>query len=303
MKYKVNYPYIQFTIEHPISINEFFEELKLSKKTIHLLKQNKEYSVNKRFVSSSTVLLKGDVLNIKAFEHDDHMYSPVFDDLDIVYEDDFILIVNKPPFIQVFPDDKDKTDSLSHIVSGYYYSMGYDIPVRFIHRLDYETSGLVLYCKCALIQPLLDYQLSIKEIKRYYMAVVEGSISDYKWHSIHKNIGRDRHHNSRMIVTHNGKEACTHYKCLSSKGNMSIVECKLESGRKHQIRVHMASIGHPLVGDKLYNKSSEFINRQALHAYELRFIHPITKEKMRIVCPLSKDMHGIVSSIDKKLIL
>ncbi len=301
MKYKVHYPYIHFTIEHPISINDFFEELKLSKKTIHLLKQNKDYSVNKRFVSSSTILLKGDVFSIKAYEHDDYMYPPVFEELDIIYEDDFILIVNKPPFIHVFPDDKEKTDSLSNLVSGYYHSQGYDLPVRFIHRLDYETSGLVLFCKCALIQPLLDYQLSIKEIKRYYLAVVEGTIRDFKWHSIHKNIGRDRHHNQKMIVCTNGKEACTHYKCLSSKNNLSVIECKLESGRKHQIRVHMASIGHPLLGDTLYNKPSSLINRQALHAYELRFVHPITKENMRIVNRLNSDIKKLVQSIDPKL--
>ncbi len=301
MKYKINYPYIHFTIEHPISINDFFEDLKLSKKTIHLLKQYKDYSVNKRFVSSSTILLKGDVLTIKAYESDDHMYPPVFKDLDIVYEDEFILVVNKPPFIHVYPDDKNKTDSLSHIVSGYYHSMGYDLPVRFIHRLDYETSGLVLFCKCSLILPLLDYQLSIKEIKRYYMAVVEGTINDFKWHTISKNIGRDRHHNSKMVIAHNGKDACTHYKCLSSKDNMSVIECKLETGRKHQIRVHLASIHHPLVGDTLYNKPSSLISRQALHAYELRFIHPITKEKTRIVCPLYPDLKELVSQIDYKI--
>ena len=301
MKYKVFYPYIHFTIEHPISINDFFEELKLSKKTIHLLKQNKDYTVNKRFVSSSTILLKGDVLTIKAFESDDGMYPPVFDDLDIVYEDEFILIVNKPAFINVYPDDKTKTDSLSNLVSGYYHTQGYNLPVRYIHRLDYETSGLVIYCKCALIQSLLDYQLSVKEIKRYYLAIVEGTISDFKWHSIHKNIGRDRHHNSKMIVCSSGKEATTHYKCLATKNNLSAVECKLESGRKHQIRVHMASIGHPLVGDKLYNKPSPLINRQALHAYELRFIHPITKENMRIVNRLSPEIKKLAQSIDPKL--
>ena len=104
-----------------------------------------------------------------------------------------------------------------------------------------------------------------------------------------------------MIVCNSGKEATTHYKCLASKNNLSVVECKLESGRKHQIRVHMASIGHPLVGDKLYNKPSPLIDRQALHAYELRFIHPITKENMRIVNHLSPEIKKLAQSIDPKL--
>lgn len=301
MKYQVQYPYITFTIEKPISIEDFFHTFHLSKKTIHLLKQNKEYTVNKKYVSSSTILIKGDRLKVLAFDKDDHMYPPIYDDLDIVYEDDFLLVVNKPPFINVFPDDISKTDSLANIVSGYYHQYGYDIPVRFIHRLDYETSGLTLFCKCAFIQPLLDYQLSIKEIHRNYLAIVEGSMHDHRHHRIDKPIGHDRHHNQRMITCHNGKEACTSYQCLSSSHNMSLIQCELSTGRKHQIRVHMASIGYPLLGDKLYGKPSNLINRQALHAYEFIFIHPITKEKMTLVSHPPIDMKNIIHTIDPKL--
>lgn len=102
MKYKVHYPYITFTIQSPISIEDFLNQFHLSKKTIHLLKQNKDYHVNNHFVSLSTILLKNDKLTIKAFSKDDGMYPPIFQDLDIIYEDDILLIVNKPAFIQVF---------------------------------------------------------------------------------------------------------------------------------------------------------------------------------------------------------
>ncbi|MEG0365378.1 MAG: RluA family pseudouridine synthase [Coprobacillus sp.] len=301
MNCQVFYPYLIFTIHSPISIEEFFKQFHLSKKTIHLFKQNKDYTVNNRYVSSSTILLKGDQLKVRAFYPDDNMYPPNYQGIDIIYEDDFILVVNKPPFLNVFPDDHRKDDSLAHRVSGYYHQQGYNLSVRYIHRLDFETSGLVLFSKCAFIQPLLDYQLSQKEISRHYIAIVEGHISDYRNHSIRSAIGHDRHHNQRMRISQNGKPATTHYQLLAGKDNLSVIECQLESGRKHQIRVHMASISYPLLGDKLYNQESHLINRQALHAFRLEFIHPITKEKMTLICHPPVDMQNIIHSIDPKL--
>lgn len=297
MKYKVHYPYITFYIQKPISIEELFHQFHLSKKTIHLLKQNKDYSVNQRFVSAQTILLKGDRLTIKGFQSDDHMYSPEYQDIDIVYEDEFILIVNKPPFINIYPDDQHKTHSLCHQVSAYYQQAGYDIPVRYIHRLDYETSGLVLFCKCAFVQPLLDYQLSIKNIQRYYLAVVMGEIKDHDIHLIDKPIGRDRHSNCMRVST-TGKNAQTYYQCLAYRQGLSLVKCSLKTGRKHQIRVHMASLHHPLLGDKLYHQPSSQINHQALHAYQMTFEHPITNKKMTITCHPPQDMLKIIHSID-----
>ncbi|MCD7808496.1 MAG: RluA family pseudouridine synthase [Erysipelotrichaceae bacterium] len=294
MQYKVHYPYLTLVIDKPQSIEDLFKEFHLSKKTIHLLKQNKDYTLNNRYVSASSIMLKGDKLTLLAYQKDDGMYAPLYKDLDIIYEDDFLLIVNKPAFINVFPSSKDEVNSLSNIVSAYYQQCGLDIPVRFIHRLDYETSGLVIYCKCRFIQPLLDYQLSMKEIKRNYLAIVEGTLNDYKEHMIHQSIGRDRHHNQRMVISSSGKDAITYYQCISFHNGLSLLNCRLESGRKHQIRVHLASVGLPILGDELYGKPSTLINRQALHAYQLQLIHPITKEKMTIVSPLPQDMQKII---------
>ncbi|MCD8029186.1 MAG: RluA family pseudouridine synthase [Erysipelotrichaceae bacterium] len=294
MQYKVHYPYLTLTIDKPQSIEAFFKEFHLSRKTIHLLKQNKDYTLNNRYVSTSSIMLKVDTLTLLAYHKNDGMYPPLYEDLDIIYEDEFLLIVNKPAFINVFPSSQDEVNSLSNIVSAYYQQCGLDIPVRFIHRLDYETSGLVTYCKCSFIQPLLDYQLSIKEIQRNYIAIVEGTINDYKEHKIHKFIGRDRHHNQRMVISDSGKEAITYYQCLSTNNDLSLVNCRLDTGKKHQIRVHLASIGLPLLGDTLYGKPSALINRQALHAYQMQFIHPITKEKMTIISHLPNDMKQII---------
>lgn len=286
MKYKINNQYITFTIDQQFvykSIEEVFEYFHLSKKTIHLLKQNKEYSLNNNFVSSNTILQKNDRLTIKAFESNDYMYTPTESHIDIIYEDDFLLIINKPAYLPIYPDSQDKHDSLSHYVSYYYQISGYDIPVRPIHRLDNDTTGLVIYCKCALIQPLLDYQLSIKDIKRVYRAIVEGNL-DKKEHIIKTNTARDRHNSKKMRVSKDGKETITKYKLVRNYKDYALVECKLETGRKHQIRVHMAYIGHPLIGDTLYGKESYKIKRQALHAYLIEMIHPITLEKLSIEC-------------------
>ncbi|MCD7840582.1 MAG: RluA family pseudouridine synthase [Erysipelotrichaceae bacterium] len=294
MQYKAHYPYLTLTIDKPESIEDFFKEFHLSRKTIHLLKQNKDYTLNNRYVSASSIMLKGDKLTLRAYQQDDGMYPPLYEDLDIIYEDEFLLIVNKPAFIHVFPSSINEVNSLSNRVSAYYQQCGLNIPVRFIHRLDYETSGLVIYCKCSFVQPLLDYQLSIKEIKRNYVAIVEGSIHDYKEHRIHKPIGRDRHHNQRMVISSSGKDATTYYQCVSTNNGLSLVQCRLDTGRKHQIRVHLASQGLPLLGDTLYGKPSTLINRQALHAYQLQFIHPITKEKMTVISHLPDDMKQII---------
>ncbi|MCD7949468.1 MAG: RluA family pseudouridine synthase [Erysipelotrichaceae bacterium] len=294
MKYNIHYPYLTLTIDKPQSIEDLFKEFHLSRKTIHLLKENKDYALNNRYVAASSIMLKGDKLTLLAYQKDDGMYPPLYKDLDIIYEDDFLLIVNKPAFINVFPSSIDEVNSLSNIVSAYYQQCGLDIPIRFIHRLDYETSGLVIYCKCGFVQPLLDYQLSIKEIKRNYIAIVEGTIHDYKEHKIHKPIGRDRHHKQKMVVSSSGKDAITYYQCVSINNDLSLVNCRLDTGRKHQIRVHLASVGLPILGDTLYGQPSKLINRQALHAYQLQLIHPITKEKMTIVSHLPDDMKNII---------
>lgn len=298
MKYQVRQSDLTLVIDSPISILDLFQKFHLSKKTIHLMKQNKSYLVNNRYVSPSTILVKGDQITFKAFQKDDGMYLPVYEDLDIIYEDEFLLIVNKPPFLPVFPSNQEDTHSLAHRVSGYYHQQGYDLPIRFIHRLDIKTSGLMIFVKCSVVQPLLDYQLSIKDIKRHYLAIVQGTFPHQKWHTIHKAIGRDRHHQQRMIIHPHGKDAITHYRALASQNNLTLVECLLDSGRKHQIRVHMSSIGHPILGDSLYGHTSSLINRQALHAYKIEMIHPITQEKLILTCPPCQDMLHIIKKID-----
>ncbi len=293
MKYKLQNEWITFIIDeqfHNKSIDEFFHYFHLSRKSIHLLKQNKEYFLNNQFVQSNTILSKKDQLKIRAFHYSGIDFIPQQKDITIVYEDDFILVLNKEAGMNVHPDQKDGIDTLCNAVAYYYQQQHLLIPVRYLHRLDYDTSGLIMFCKCPLIQPLLDDQLAHKQIRRSYLAFVQGNISNKKSHTIDTFIAKDRHHSKKMRVSNSGQRAITHYQLVKNYKNSALVKCTLNTGRTHQIRVHLSSIKHPIIGDALYGQPNSKIKRQCLHAYRLEFIHPITNEAIELECSLPKDI-------------
>lgn len=295
MKYKVRGNYLILEIDalyRDKSIAELFTKLHLSKKMIHLLKQNKEYMLNNKFVSSEHRLKEKDILKIKAFNDEGIDFIPQEHPLDIAYEDEFILIVDKPIHTAIYPEHKDGLNTLCNYVANYYLETNQYLPVRHIHRLDQDTSGLVLFCKCPLIQPYLDNMMASKQIKRTYIAIVQGIINNNL--EIDAKIARDRHEN-RMRVSKNGQRAITNVKVLAKnkKDNYTVVRCDLQTGRKHQIRVHLASINRPLLSDPIYGNNSNIIKRVALHAYRLELIHPITQEKIIAYANIPKDMHFI----------
>lgn len=273
------------------SLTDFFKAFHFSRKAIHLLHQHKNYTVNGEY-KQNVILHTNDVLSLYAYEPDDQMYPPVFHPLDIAYEDDLLLMVNKPPHLPVYPSDPKNHQSLAHYVSGYYKKQHLDIPVRFIHRLDDDTSGLVIFSKSYLFQPLFDYMIQEKEIHRDYLASVEGHFKDTKKHMIKTYIARDRHNAKRMRVAKKGQIAITYYRCIKNTKYGALVECALETGRRHQIRVHMAHLGHPLLNDPLYNPHAKQ-KRQALHAYSISFIHPLTRKYLRVTCNLPHDLQNL----------
>lgn len=273
------------------SLTDFFKAFHFSRKAIHLLHQHKGYRVNEQY-RPDPILKAGDILSLHAFEKDDRQYPPVYKPINVVYEDDLLLMVNKPAHLPVYPSDPKNHQSLAHYVSGYYKKHHLDIPVRFIHRLDDDTSGLVIFSKSYLFQPLFDYMIQEKEIHRDYLAIVEGHFKDTKKHLIKTYIARDRHNAKRMRVAPKGQLAITHYHCIKNLRHGALVECALETGRRHQIRVHMAHLGHPLLNDPLYNPHAKQ-KRQALHAYSVSFIHPLTHKYLHVTCSLPHDLQSL----------
>lgn len=269
------------------TIDDFLKTYHLSKAKRHLYKQNKMYLVNNEFKNGNYLLKEGDKFQIQAYFPSEHRFKSSHHLPDIVYEDDYLLIVNKKAYQEVYGSSLDVDNCLVNDVAYYYEYTHQDINVRYIQRLDKETSGLVLFVKCEFLLPLLDYQISTKQIHRYYYAFVEGDILSPL--TINKPIARDRHHNQKMRID-GDKYAITHIQVIKRHRHISLVECLLETGRTHQIRVHLASISHPLIGDLLYNKKAYPLKRQALHAYKLKLIHPITHQELIIETSLPQDL-------------
>ncbi len=180
-----------------ITLLEFFHYLHLSKKTIHLLRQNKDYTLNNSYVDYHTVLKKKDILSIKAYEQGRDFVEQE-SSLEIIYEDDLLCVVNKPSNLIIHPDDKSKKNTLCNYVSYYYQQSHQDLPIRYLHRLDRDTTGLVMFCKCALLQPYFDALIASKEIKKTYLAIIQGHLPQ-KEMSINLPIGQDRHSKIKCV--------------------------------------------------------------------------------------------------------
>ena len=212
--------------------------------------------------------------------------------LDIVYEDDHLLVVNKPKGMVVHPapgnPDGTLVNALLYHCRGRLSGVGGAIRPGIVHRIDKDTSGLLVVAKDDLTHQGLSEQMAVHAIHRVYHAVVYGNIRQDTG-TIEAPIGRDPRDRKRMAVTPGqGKRACTHWQVLERFGRFTLLACRLETGRTHQIRVHMAHIGHPLAGDPVYGPRSVIreLQGQCLHAKELGFRHPVTGQEMRFDSPL-----------------
>lgn len=246
--------------------------------------------VNDKFVNTKNFIKELDVITIDFnYVEDNSNIIPNKMDLDIVYEDEWLIIVNKPAGIAIHPSLLHYTDSLSNGIRFYFDSIGLKKKIRPVSRLDSNTSGLVVFAKCEYIQECFIKQMANKSFKKQYLYIVEGTLNK-KTGIIDLPIARKSGSIIERCVDVNGQKAVTHYEVIKEFRNYSLVKCLLETGRTHQIRVHMSYIGHPLLGDTLYGSSSKLINRQALHSYMLEFIHPVSNEIMNFKCKLPNDM-------------
>lgn len=281
----------KYKVYRKSTIREYLLQYHLSKSKIYTLFLEKRILINDVFKNENTIVDNGDIISIILNEEID--YKPVFKKLEIVYEDDYLLIINKPKNIIIHDDDKSKDNSLSNIVAGYYYEKGYNLNVRFCHRLDYDTTGIIIYAKDILMHSYINYIISTHELKRYYLAIVKGKFNK-KSGIINLPIGDDRHNSKKKRVSKTGSISITNYNVIKEYPNYSLVSLLLETGRTHQIRVHMSYLGHPLIGDALYGENNKYLDRVALHSYKLSFYHLALNKNINLEIGLPKDMSNLL---------
>lgn len=255
------------------------------KKLTHQFRMDKAVFVNGIIANWTALLQTGDRMQLQLFTNKPFPITPVHSPIKIVYEDEHIVVVNKQAGIDTHPNDKNETNTLANAVAFYLQERDEYRHVRHVHRLDKDTTGAVIFSKHALAGAILDKMLEERTVQRTYVALVHGVMKKNAG-IIDSPIGRDRHHPTRRRVSRTGQTARTEYKVIETLANknLTLVQCKLLTGRTHQIRVHLSSISHPLVGDMLYG-GKKLASRQALHAMKLQFFHPFTRELISCIAP------------------
>lgn len=262
-----------------------------------------EVLVNKKQVKSGFSLSVGDEVSVNIPEPKELDVEPQKMELEIVYEDEDVILINKPKGMVVHPAPGHTKDTL---VNGLLYHCkdhlsGINGVARpgIVHRIDRDTTGILIVCKNDLAHQSIAAQLKEHSITRRYRALVHGNLKDDQG-TIEGAIGRHPVDRKKMAINErNGKPAVTHYTVLERFGSYTLIECVLETGRTHQIRVHMASTGHPLVGDEVYGpaKCPFKLQGQCLHAMVLGFIHPRTGEYMEFSAPLPEYFESLLNKL------
>ena len=272
------------------TINSILQnELKVSSRLLYkLIKLNKIELNHKPCDTRKTGNLEDTITVNFDYKEDNSNIVPTKMDLNIIFEDDWLLVVNKPAGIAIHPSVLHYSDSLCNGIRFYFDKIGLKKKIRPVNRLDLNTSGLVVFAKCEYIQECLINQMKNNQFKKEYLAVCDGIFNE-KSGTINLPIARKRNSIIERCISENGQTAITHYEVLKEFNNYSLVKCSLKTGRTHQIRVHMSAIGHPLLGDSLYGSISDLINRQALHCYNLQFIHPVYNNDLNFFGDLPND--------------
>ena len=293
---------MNFTVEEisprrlDIYLNEKFSEW--SRSHVQKLIADGLITVDGAKVKASFKVAGGEEIFIQEIDAAEVDYQPENLPLDILYEDADIIVVNKARGMTVHPADTVKSGTLVNALLYHCKDLSGINGVKrpgIVHRLDKDTSGVMVVAKTDNAHLSLAAQIKDKVATRTYLAIVHGVLSDNAG-IITGAIGRDKGDRKKMAITPDGKPAVTEFKVLEWFENFTYVECKLQTGRTHQIRVHMTAIGHPLLGDTKYTarKNSFDIKGQALHSHTLSLIHPTTKERMIFTAPLPDDMKNIL---------
>lgn len=280
------------------------KEKEMSRTNVQRLIESGNILVNNNIQKISYKVQAGDEISIVIPEAKEIEIKPQDIKVDIVYEDSHIIVVNKPKGLVVHPaignPDGTLVNAIMNICKGSLSGIGGEIRPGIVHRLDKDTTGLLIIAKNDKAHINLSEQIKNREVKKIYVALVRGIVPEDEA-TINMPIGRSTKDRKKMAVVKNGKEAVTHFKVLNRFKNYTLLEIKIDTGRTHQIRVHMSEIGYPVVGDMVYsNGKNEFgIEGQMLHAKSLDFKHPITEKQMHLEAELPKYFKEVIDKLQK----
>lgn len=276
----------------------YLREIGYSRNLLIQLKQTENGILqNGQPIHTDKKLQAGDLLETVLYEQSpSKQILPVPVKFEILYEDEDLLLINKPADLPVHPSIHNRENSLANGVVWYYREQGRDFTFRCINRLDRDTSGLLIVAKHMLSASILSDAMKKRRIRRTYLAITEGRI-DCAGTVTAPIARREGSVLERCVDFEKGEPAVTHYTplCYEEEKDLTLVSLQLETGRTHQIRVHMHWIHHPLIGDFLYYPRRDLISRQALHSWKLEFEHPLTKERMSFEAPMPEDMRAVIS--------
>ena len=283
-----------------IYIAENFNEL--SRTMIKKLIESNNILVNGKSEKVSYKVQANDNISIDVPEAKETKLKAQEIPLDIIYEDSDIIVVNKPKGMVVHPangnPDGTLVNAILSICKNSLSGIGGELRPGIVHRLDKDTSGLIIVAKNDKAHINMSEQIKERNVKKTYIALVRGNVPEEEA-TINMPIGRSTKDRKKMAVTKNGKQAITHFKVLKRYSKYTLLEIKIETGRTHQIRVHMAEIGYPVVGDAVYSygKNEFGIEGQMLLAYKLEFMHPITNKHMELTAPLPQYFEEILKKL------
>lgn len=274
-------------------------KLNLSRRLITSMKKNNAIFLNGSPAFVNVRVNVGDEISVNIVKSESQDIEPQYIPLDIVYEDRDLLILNKQPGIVVHPTKGHPEGTLSNGIIYHWRKNGEYTIVRLVNRLDRDTSGLIIIAKNQFSHQAMAKQMENNMVNKIYNAVVHGNVEEGEG-TIDLPIDRPSYDSIKRVVMEDGQRAVTHYRVIKNLNDAALLEIKLETGKTHQIRVHMSHIGHPLFGDTLYGSydDSELILRQALHASMLEFNHPRTGERMALKASIPQDMKRLIDRLE-----
>ena len=288
--YKVTAEHAGLTVE-----NYLKQILQYSGRKIQKLTRCKGILLNGKAVFLQKKVKPEDTLRVLNLEDRSYGVEPEQGVIEILYEDESLIVLNKPANQLVHPTGQTTKGTLANYLAYYLKQRGIMSTIRAVHRLDRETSGCVIFAKDSRSQSILEQQLKSGILKRTYLALVKGIVQPSSG-IIDAPIGPHPHLPNRRAINEKGEQAVTHYRIVRSFEEASLVELTLDTGRTHQIRLHMAHIGYPIIGDRMYGAASPRINRQALHACSVSFRHLKEKHELTVEAPLPQDFIQTIES-------